>query len=67
VRVVRLGLVPLIVVPMAWLLFQGLGRDPRAIPSALIGRPAPSVAAASMDGATVSLDSLRGRPVILNF
>lgn len=66
-RIARLGLVPLIVVPMAWLLFQGLGRDPRAIPSALIGRPAPSVVAASMDGATLSLDSFRGRPVILNF
>jgi cytochrome c biogenesis protein CcmG/thiol:disulfide interchange protein DsbE len=67
VRLARLGLVPLIVLPVAWLLFQGLGRDPRAIPSALIGRPAPSVVAASMDGATVSLDSFRGRPVILNF
>jgi cytochrome c biogenesis protein CcmG/thiol:disulfide interchange protein DsbE len=67
VRIARLGLVPLIVVPMAWLLFQGLGRDPRAIPSALIGRPAPSVVAASMDGATVGLAAYRGRPVIVNF
>jgi cytochrome c biogenesis protein CcmG/thiol:disulfide interchange protein DsbE len=67
VRLARLGLVPLIVVPMAWLLLQGLGRDPRAIPSALIDRPAPSVVAATMDGETVSLDAFRGRPVILNF
>jgi cytochrome c biogenesis protein CcmG/thiol:disulfide interchange protein DsbE len=67
VRIARLGLVPLIVVPMAWLLFQGLGRDPRAIPSALIDRPAPPVVAASMDGETVSLDTFRGRPVVLNF
>ena len=66
-RLARLGLVPLIVLPVAWLLFQGLGRDPRAIPSALIGRPAPSVVAASMDGATLSLAAYRGRPVILNF
>ena len=66
-RVVRLGLVPLIVVPLAWLLFQGLGRDPRAIRSALIDRPAPSVVAASMDGESVRLEAFRGRPVIVNF
>ena len=66
-RLARLGLVPLIVLPVAWLLVQGLGRDPRAIPSALTDRPAPPVVAVSMDGATVSLDALRGRPVILNF
>ena len=66
-RVARLGLIPLIVLPVAWLLFQGLGRDPRAIPSALIDRPAPPVVAVSMDGETVNLEAYRGRPVILNF
>lgn len=66
-RFARLGLVPLIVLPVAWLLFQGLGRDPRVIPSPLIGRAAPSVVAASMDGETIDLDAYRGRPVILNF
>ena len=66
-QIARLAIVPLIVIPLAWLLFQGLGRDPRNIPSALIGRPAPSVAAESVDGETVSLDAYRGRPVIVNF
>ncbi|MEP6761792.1 MAG: DsbE family thiol:disulfide interchange protein [Sporichthyaceae bacterium] len=66
-RLARLGLVPLLVLPVAWLLFQGLGRDPRAIPSALIDRPAPPVVALSMGGETVRLDAYRGRPVILNF
>ena len=67
-RVARLSLVPLIVVvPVAWLLFQGLGRDPRAIPSPLIGRPAPTVVAVRMDGETVSLAAYRGRRVIVNF
>ena len=61
-RLARLGLVPLIVVPMAWVLFQGLGRDPGAIPSALIDRPTPPVVAARMNGATVSLAAFRGRP-----
>lgn len=66
-RFARLGLVPLVVLPVAWLLFQGLGRDPRAIPSALIDRPAPAVVTASMDGETIDLDAYRGRPVMLNF
>jgi len=66
-RSVRLGLVPLIVLPLAWLLFQGLGRDPRAIPSALIGRMAPAMVAVSLDGERVTLEAYRGRPVILNF
>ena len=66
-RLARLSLVPLIVLPVAWLLFQGLGRDPRAIPSALSDRPAPAVVATSMEGETVSLDAYRGRPLIVNF
>ena len=66
-RFARLGLVPLLVLPVAWLLVQGLGRDPRAIPSALIGQPAPAVVAASMDGETIDLDAYRGRPVLINF
>ena len=66
-RLARLGLVPVIVLPVAWLLFQGLGRDPRAIPSPLIGRQAPAVMARSMDGETVNLADYRGQPVILNF
>jgi cytochrome c biogenesis protein CcmG/thiol:disulfide interchange protein DsbE len=66
-RFARLGLVPLILLPLAWLLFQGLGRDARAIPSPLIGRPAPPVVASDMNGAMVNLVAYRGRPVILNF
>ena len=66
-RFARFGLVPVIVLPKAWLLFQGLGRDPRAIPSTLIGRQAPAAVARSMDGETISLEDYRGQPVILNF
>ena len=32
-------LVPLLAVPLGWLLFTGLGRDPRLIPSPLVGQP----------------------------
>ncbi|MBA2631390.1 MAG: redoxin domain-containing protein [Chloroflexi bacterium] len=66
-RLLRMGAVPLLVLPVAWILFQGLGRDPRAIASPLIGRPAPSFSAASMSGEVVDLEAYRGRPIIVNF
>jgi len=66
-RLARFLAVPLIVLPVAWLLLLGIGRDPRAIPSALIDRPAPPVVATSMDGQSVRLEAYRGRPVVLNF
>lgn len=66
-RLLRMGAVPLLVLPVAWILFQGLGRDPAAIPSPLIGRPAPAFSAASMEGEVIDLEAYRGRPVIVNF
>jgi len=66
-RNVRFALVPLLVLPLAWLMFQGLGRDPREISSPLVGRPAPDFVLTSMDGEEVSLADYRGRPVIVNF
>ena len=40
-RNLRWLLVPLVVLPLGWLLFTGFGRDPREIASPLIGRSAP--------------------------
>jgi cytochrome c biogenesis protein CcmG, thiol:disulfide interchange protein DsbE len=61
----------LIVVPalaFVVLLGSGLGRDPRALPSELLGEPAPvfTLPRLGADG-TVSLASLRGQVVVLNF
>jgi cytochrome c biogenesis protein CcmG/thiol:disulfide interchange protein DsbE len=66
-RLVRWAVLPALVVPVAWLLFTGLGRDPRALASPLIGQPAPAFALEGLDGRTVALDSYRGRAVIVNF
>ena len=33
-------LVPIVVLPLGWLLFTGFSLDPRAVASPLIGRPA---------------------------
>ena len=45
----------------------GFTRDPGVVTSPLVGRPAPSFALTSLDGATVSLVELRGHPLIVNF
>lgn len=66
-RILRWALVPALVVPVSWVLFQGLGRDPRALPSPLIGRPAPAFGLVSIDGRRVDSVALHGRPVLMNF
>jgi len=52
----------------ALLLAVSLGRDPRTLPSELIGGPAPAFALPSMaGGGTVNLADLRGQVVVVNF
>jgi cytochrome c biogenesis protein CcmG/thiol:disulfide interchange protein DsbE len=61
-RTLRWLLVPLLVLPLAWLLVASLGRTvPR------VGDPAPAFSLRTIDGRTVSSDSLAGRPYLLNF
>ena len=57
----------LIVTPLIVFLALSFGKDPRAIDSPLVGKPAPSFVLEDLDGNVVSLDSLRGRPVVMNF
>ncbi|MGZ8475985.1 MAG: redoxin family protein [Candidatus Limnocylindria bacterium] len=66
-RTLRWLLVPVLVVPLTWLLFTGFGRDPRDVGSPLIGRPAPEWTLATLDGRTLSSGELAGRPYVLNF
>jgi cytochrome c biogenesis protein CcmG, thiol:disulfide interchange protein DsbE len=52
----------------AWPLSVGLQRDPAAIRSPLLGRPAPDFALRTLDGdRTVRLGDLRGQVVVVNF
>ena len=66
-RTLRWLLVPLVVLPVAWLLFQGFGRDPRSVPSALVGRAAPAWELPTLDGGTLTSSELDGRPYVVNF
>jgi cytochrome c biogenesis protein CcmG, thiol:disulfide interchange protein DsbE len=49
-------------------LYKGFGRDPHEVPFMLKGKPAPAFNLSALTGGQrVSLDKLRGRPVVLNF
>lgn len=46
----------------------GFGQDPRALDTEVMqGEPAPDFVLTGLDGETVRLSELRGRPVVLNF
>lgn len=65
-KVLVIGLI--VALPLVALLFASLSRDPTHIESPLIGRPAPAFSLAPVDGGMLlSLDSLRGRVIVLNF
>lgn len=64
-RVLLVGLA--VVVPLVAVLLLNLGRNPHMIASPLVGRAAPDFALQTLDGQPVTLASLRGRPVVLNF
>jgi cytochrome c biogenesis protein CcmG/thiol:disulfide interchange protein DsbE len=60
-------LIPLAALPVVGLLAYGFRTDPRAVPSPLVGRPASPFTLTTFDGKPVSLESLRGKVVVLNF
>ena len=65
-RVLAVG--AMVTLPLVVLLLLSLGRDPHKVDSPLIGKPAPGFTLVPVGGGPpVSLESLRGRPVVLNF
>jgi cytochrome c biogenesis protein CcmG/thiol:disulfide interchange protein DsbE len=65
-RTIAIVLAPLVL--FALLLASGLGKDPRALPSELIGKPAPEFSLPRIDAdGTISSRGLAGQVVVLNF
>ena len=60
-------LIPLAAIPVLALLAYGFRVSPRDIPSPLVGRPAPAFVLATLEGAPLSLESHRGKVVVVNF
>jgi cytochrome c biogenesis protein CcmG, thiol:disulfide interchange protein DsbE len=58
----------LLALPLLAVLVANLGRDPHAVRSPLVGKPAPAFSLVPVGGgAPVTLASLRGKTVVLNF
>lgn len=64
---IRWLLFVLIVAPIVYLLTFGLTRNPRELPSVLVGKPAPAFNLETLGGQRVTLESLSGSPIVLNF
>ena len=59
--------IPAAVVPVLVLLAYGFKTNPREIPSPLLDRPATAFTVTTFAGSPLSLESLRGKVVMLNF
>lgn len=66
-RALLLVVVLAAVLGIAALLATGLGRDPTATASPLVGRTAPDFRLAGLQGPPVRLSALRGQIVVVNF
>lgn len=57
----------LIILPTVALFYFGLTRDPRTLPSTLLGKSAPDFQLETVEGKKISFSSAKGSPVVLNF
>lgn len=65
-RILAVG--ALLLLPLLVLFARSFGNDPRAVPRALEGRPAPEFVLTTLDGAReVKLADFAGKPVVVNF
>jgi cytochrome c biogenesis protein CcmG, thiol:disulfide interchange protein DsbE len=60
-------LIPISALPILALLAYGFRVNPREVPSPLVGRPASAFSLETLDGKTLSLESQRGKVVVVNF
>ncbi len=63
-----LGVGVVVTAPLLALLLLNIGRNPSAIASPLIDKPAPNVRLKNLEGGgSLQVSSLRGKPVVVNF
>jgi cytochrome c biogenesis protein CcmG, thiol:disulfide interchange protein DsbE len=60
-------IIPVAVLPVLALLAYGFWTDPRDVRSPLLGKPAAAFTLTTFAGTPISLESLRGRVVVVNF
>jgi len=56
-----------VTLPLLGLLLLNIGRNPTAISSPLINKPAPDVRLRALEGGSLQISGLRGRPAVVNF
>lgn len=66
-RWVALAVVISVIVGWAFVAGRSLGRDPRVVRSALLGKPAPAFTLPGLDGGEIDSRALRGDIVVVNF
>ncbi|MBI4502363.1 MAG: redoxin domain-containing protein [Gemmatimonadetes bacterium] len=59
--------IPLAGVPLLLLLAWGMGQDPRAVPTPLVGTTAPDFSRETLQGDTLRLSDLGDTPLVINF
>ncbi|MCP3143348.1 TlpA family protein disulfide reductase [Pyxidicoccus xibeiensis] len=58
----------LVCMALLFVLYKGFGRNPHEVPFMMTGKPAPAFTLRALDsGEKVSLEDLKGRPVVINF
>ena len=62
-----IGIGFLITAPLFLVLAFSFGNDPHAVPFMLQGKPAPEFELQTLTGEKITLDELRGKPVVINF
>lgn len=55
------------IVGIVGLFFYGLGKDPRSVPSPLVGQPLAPFSGAAMDGKPFTNDSVKGKVAMITF
>ena len=64
-KVMSVGM--LLTVPLLYILARGFEFNPRDLPDVVVGKQAPLFSRPTLEGETLSLEGLKGAPVVINF